>query len=99
MLDDVLQRGLPVAACTIYEPRFPEQERRRIAATALAVLNDAITREAFVRDVDCIDLRVLFSEDVDFANPIEPSVRGGEKIAQAILTFVSGTAGPRVIAR
>jgi hypothetical protein len=42
------------------------------AATALTPLNDAITREAFPRSIDCIDLRILCDDDRDFANPIEP---------------------------
>jgi GDSL-like Lipase/Acylhydrolase family len=100
MLDEVLKRRLHTAVCTIYEPRFPEPPRRRLGATALTVLNDAITREGFARGVDCVDLRVLCNEDADFANPIEPSVRGGEKIARAILAFVGeDRRGPRVIAR
>ena len=101
MLDQVLQRRLPLAVCTIYEARFPEAVTRRLAATALTALNDAITREAFARDVDCIDLRILCDDDRDFANPIEPSVHGGAKIAKAILTFATSSAAPypRVIAR
>jgi hypothetical protein len=39
---------------------------------------DAITREAFARNIDCIDLRILCNYDRDFANPIEPSVHGGK---------------------
>jgi hypothetical protein len=101
MLDQVLQRRLPLAGCTIYEARFPEPVTRRLAATALTALNDAITREAFARNVDCIDLRILCDDDRDFANPIEPSVHGGAKIANAILHFAAPSAAsyPRVIAR
>ena len=101
MLDQVSQRKLPVAVCTIYEARFPEPATRRLAATALTALNDAITREAFARNLDCIDLRILCDDDRDFANPIEPSVHGGAKIAKAILTFATLSAAPypRVIAR
>ena len=101
MIDEVLQHRLPTAVCTIYEPRFPEPPRRRLAATALTALNDAITREAFARGIDCIDLRVLCNEDRDFANPIEPSVHGGAKIARAILAFAAKdeSAVSRVIAR
>jgi GDSL-like Lipase/Acylhydrolase family len=101
MLDQVLQRRLPLAVCTIYEARFPEPVTRRLAATALTALNDAITREAFARNVDCIDLRILCDDDRDFANPIEPSVHGGAKIANAILHFAAPSAAsyPRVIAR
>jgi lysophospholipase L1-like esterase len=66
MLDRLLALRLPVAICTIYEPRYPEAIRRRLAATALTALNDAITREAFTRKIDCIDLRVLCDDDADF---------------------------------
>jgi lysophospholipase L1-like esterase len=101
MLDEVLQHRLPLAVCTIYEARFPEPITRRLAATALTALNDAITREAFARNVDCIDLRILCDDDRDFANPIEPSVHGGAKIASAIRSFAAAGASPypRVIAR
>jgi lysophospholipase L1-like esterase len=87
MLDEVHSRGIPVAVCTIYEGRFPEPVRRRVAATALTILNDAITREAFARNLTLIDLRVIFDRDEDYANPVEPSVRGGEKLARAIARF------------
>lgn len=92
-LDAVLLRGLPTAACTIYEGRFPEPALRRIAATALTTLNDAITREAFARGIPLIDLRVLCNDDADFANPIEPSVQGGRKIAAAIAAFLRTSSG------
>ncbi len=101
MLDQALGLRLPLAVCTIYEPRFPEPMQRRLAATALTALNDGITREAFVRVVDCIDLRLVCDDDRDFANPIEPSVHGGAKITGAIVRFATGQAAqsPRVIAR
>ena len=101
MRDQVLNHRLPFAVCTIYEPRFPEPLRRRLAATALTALNDAITREAFARKIDCIDLRLICDDDRDFANPIEPSVHGGAKIARAIIRFASADEAhrPRVITR
>ena len=40
MLDDVTARGLPVAVCTIYDPRFPDAKQRRVAAIGLSVFND-----------------------------------------------------------
>jgi hypothetical protein len=97
MLERVAARKVKVAACTIYDPRFPEPERRALAATALSVLNDVITREVFRRSLTLIDLRVLLGDDSDFANPIEPSARGGMKLAGAIKRFVEGEAGARVL--
>jgi hypothetical protein len=83
MLDRVLAQGLPTAVCTIYDtqPSGPDQ---RILKAALALFNDRITRAAFSRGLPLIDLRLICSDDSDYANPIEPSVRGGEKIAGAI---------------
>src|SRR6266487_446492 len=49
MLGRALAGALPTAVCTIYEPRFPQPARRKVAATALTLLNDRITREAFSR--------------------------------------------------
>jgi lysophospholipase L1-like esterase len=83
MLDRVLAQGRPTAVCTIYDtpPSGPDQ---RILKAALALFNDRITRAAFSRGLPLIDLRLICSDDSDYANPIEPSVRGGEKIAGAV---------------
>jgi len=102
MLDVVLAVGRPTALCTIYDPRYPDVQRRRLSTTALALLNDVITREAFARGLSLIDLRVLCNEDADFANPIEPSVQGGHKISDAIVAFLripNDLQGSRVVAR
>jgi hypothetical protein len=89
MADAVLARGLPTAFCTIYDtpPSNPDQ---RLIRTALALFNDEIARAAFSRGLALIDLRLICSEDEDYANPIEPSVRGGEKIAAAVAAWASG---------
>jgi hypothetical protein len=89
MLDRVLAHGLPTAVCTIYDTRIPEP-RWRLIVTALSVFNDVITRAAFARALPVIDLRLICDQDEDYANPIEPSVRGGEKIAAAIAGLVIG---------
>ncbi|WP_034658089.1 SGNH/GDSL hydrolase family protein [Chelativorans sp. J32] len=89
MLDGVQRRDLPTALCTIYDARFPDPQRRRLAATALTTFNDVITRAAFSRGLPVIDLRLVCDDDADFANPIEPSVRGGAKIASAIAALIA----------
>jgi hypothetical protein len=45
-----------------------------------------------------IDLRLVCTEPADYANPIEPSSRGGEKIAQAIMRSL-GLAAPTEASR
>ena len=97
MLDAALARGLPTAICTIYDANYPEPDRRVIVA-ALALFNDAITRAAFARGLSLIDLRLICDRPEDYANPIEPSVRGGAKIAAAIASLQDVQSRPRVIA-
>jgi lysophospholipase L1-like esterase len=89
MLDRAQAHGLPVAVCTIYDGRLPDPRRRRQAVIALTALNDCITRQTFARALPLIDLRLICDQDEDYANPIEPSVRGGQKIAGAISAFVT----------
>ncbi|HEX8361582.1 MAG TPA: SGNH/GDSL hydrolase family protein [Longimicrobium sp.] len=89
MLGEVLARGLPTAVCTVYNPRFPDPEERRYAALGLAVFNDAILRVAVQAGVPVLELRSICGSDEDFANPIEPSVRGGEKMVAAISTLLA----------
>jgi lysophospholipase L1-like esterase len=90
MLDALLARRLPTAVCTIYNPRFPDPQRQKLAVTALCIFNDAITRAAFARGLPLLDLRLICDDERDYANPIEPSARGGAKIAAAIKRVVTG---------
>jgi len=89
MLDGVLRVRRPTAVCTIYEPRFPDARLQRLGVTALSLFNDCITREAFARGLPLLDLRLICDRDEDYANPIEPSVKGGDKIAAAIVRAVA----------
>jgi hypothetical protein len=89
MLQSVLSLKKPTAVCTIYYPRIPEPFTQKIAVAALATFNDVIIRHAFLACVPLIDLRLVCDEDSDYANEIEPSEKGGGKIANAIARLVS----------
>jgi hypothetical protein len=89
MLAEILDRKLPTALCTIYEPRFPEPRLQRTAVTALKLFNDTIIREAFGRGLPLLDLRIICDRAEDYANPIEPSVQGGAKIAAAVANLIA----------
>ena len=94
MLNEVLARELPTAICTIYYPRFPDPTLQTIAVTALTVFNDCIIRAALVHRLPLLDLRFVCTEEWDYADPIEPSARGGEKISRAIAEMLQhGFAG------
>ncbi|HLE25828.1 MAG TPA: SGNH/GDSL hydrolase family protein [Thermodesulfobacteriota bacterium] len=85
MLKTVLSCNLPTAICSIYYPRFPDPALQRVAIVGLSVFNDCIIYETFRFRLPLIDLRLICNEDRDYANEIEPSVHGGEKITDAIL--------------
>jgi hypothetical protein len=90
MLGELLQLRLKTAVCTIYDavPGLrPELQ------TAHAIFNDTITREAAAAATPFIDLRQACVAPSDFSeiSPIEPSVVGGWKIAQAIGCWLSLT--------
>ena len=88
LLAEVLAQGLPTAICTVYYPRFPDAALQKVAVAGLTVFNDCIVRAAFTHGLPLLDLRSICTEETDYANSIEPSARGGEKIARAIVEFV-----------
>jgi hypothetical protein len=61
---------------------------QKVAVAGLTVFNDSIVRAAFVHGIPLLDLRFFCNEGGDYPNPIEPSARGGQKIARAIVEFV-----------
>ena len=82
-----------VFICTIYNGNLGA-ELHRAATAAIAIFNDAITRAARAQAWPVIELRDLFTSAADYANPIEPSVQGGAKIAQAITRLVAASPTP-----
>lgn len=85
-----LKPGLPLVLCNIYHGNFPEPQYRQQIAIALAAFNDVIVRTAGGHRLSVLDLRQICNEPRDYANPIEPSSRGGEKIARAIADSITG---------
>lgn len=90
MLDTIMEHRVPTALCTIYDARFPDPREQRLIVAGLTLFNDVITREAFARRLPLVDMRLICNEPDDYANPIEPSMKGGEKIAAVIAQVVAG---------
>jgi hypothetical protein len=86
-----LQRKLPLLICTIYNGNFPDPAYRQRVAFALSGFNDAIIRTAIDHRLRVLDLRLLCRLPEDYANAIEPSSVGGDKIARAIVQTVAQT--------
>jgi lysophospholipase L1-like esterase len=83
MIQGVLASGLPTSVCTVYDaiPILGPAER-----AALAGFNDTISRATVRAGVPLIDLREICTAADDYSplSPIEPSVVGGAKVADAI---------------
>lgn len=78
--------------CTVYEGDLERSsEFREILNSSkimIAVLNDIINKTASRYNADILELRNIFTSPEDFANPIEPSHIGGEKLAKKIIEWV-----------
>jgi hypothetical protein len=85
MLRKVRARTPQALVCTIYNANFGDTHLQLITGTALAVFNDVIIRAAWAAACPIIELRTVCDEPEDYANQIEPSARGSDKIAAAVL--------------
>jgi hypothetical protein len=86
----VVALGHPTVVCSIYNGAL-EPGRAAIARLGVALFNDVILRTAMQLGLDILELRAVCTEPADYANPIEPSVQGGLKIARAIARVVGAT--------
>ena len=86
----------PALVFTIYNPAFhhydetefmsPYQEACEVTVN---IFNDIIQRLILKKGFEVLELRALFTEKNDYANSIEPSHQGGEKIAKFITNWLS----------
>jgi hypothetical protein len=82
--------GLDTTVCTIYNGAL-DATQATAARMALTVFDDVILRTVDFR-LRVIELRSICTEPADYANPIEPSARGGMKIARAVARAVGAMA-------
>ena len=73
-----------VVLCTVYWGNF-EPDFARVAKVAVAPFNDVIIRAAVEFNLTVVELRLVCNSPADYANAIEPSSIGGEKIAAAVM--------------
>jgi hypothetical protein len=89
MLRALTSLAKPAAVCTVYDavPGLVSE-----AVTLLSLFNDVIVREAARERLPVLDLRLVCDEPADYSvvSPIEPSERGGMKIAKRVAYAVTG---------
>ncbi|MCS5622869.1 MAG: SGNH/GDSL hydrolase family protein [Candidatus Marinimicrobia bacterium] len=105
MLENALSLNIPTTICTIYKPCFyhPDMSRvgsyvgngvsntdlQNVSVTALAAFNDVILQEAVTTGIPLMDLRVMYDNVADYANPIEPSTIGGRKMVSVMESIIN----------
>jgi len=94
VLEALVHLGRNAKVCTIYNGNLEGNEGRR-ARIALMMFNDVILRSALAAGLDVIDMRLVCTEPEDFVNAIEPSSKGGRKIAEAIANALGAKDAPR----
>jgi len=78
--------------CTVYEGNLNSDIFYRDISFAsmamVSMLNDIIFSIGATYNVDVLELRNIFTEKEDYANPIEPSHIGGKKLASRIIDWI-----------
>ena len=81
-----------VLVMTIYNPSFQRDPAmahlQRSCEMVVGMFNDIIQQLVRQQGKDLLELRDIFVEESDYANPIEPSHLGGGKLADAIIEWV-----------
>jgi hypothetical protein len=97
LLNAATKIGRPISISTIYYPNFAQESVQKVTKAALASFNDVIVSLGAKFEVPILDLRLICTAPSDYANEIEPSGTGGEKIAAAIVRMlkrrISGETG------
>lgn len=87
----------PCLVMTIYNPSFHKDPAmahlQRSCEMVVGMFNDIIQRLVCQHGKDLLELRNIFVDEKDYANPIEPSHAGGGKLADAILGWAEKTKG------
>jgi hypothetical protein len=76
-----LESGLPTVVCTLVPSRHQDPLHQRVAATALAIFNDRILRQAVAASLSVVDLRIVCDEESDYATETLLSRTGVRKVA------------------
>ena len=81
--------------CTVYEGDLGRTDEFRDVLDSSKIMvssfNDTVYKTASKYNADVLELRHIFTSPEDYANPIEPSHVGGEKLAQAIMVWIQKT--------
>ena len=95
ILEHLKQYDAKVLLCTVYEGDLESDlllaEYDKAGQAMLKMHNDTVYYLASKFEVDVLELRNIFTNKEDYANPIEPSHIGGGKLAKAIIQWMKSS--------
>jgi len=95
ILEHLSNYDAKVLLCTVYEGDLKSDvmlaQFDKAGQAMLKMHNDTVYYLASKFDVDVLELRNIFTNKEDYANPIEPSHIGGEKLAKAIIQWMKNS--------
>ena len=62
---------------------------KNLSEMMVSSFNDIVYKTAMKYKADVLELRHIFVSPEDYANPIEPSHSGGEKLAKEIIKWIN----------
>lgn len=77
--------SMGIVMCTLYNPCFEPynfQVNQKAANMGVALYNHTLLRISARHRIPVVDLRALCTDTDEFANPIEPSTKGGGRRSQ-----------------
>ena len=96
MVCKVLSHGVPLIICNVYAPNHDASNiavmgpgARVVASIGVRLINGVIASTARKHRLPLLDLFSAFNQTKDYANPIEPSVWGGDKISNNIIAALT----------
>ena len=95
ILEQLSQYDSKVLLCTVYEGDLKSDvllaDYDKAGQAMLKMHNDTVYYLASKFEVDVLELRNIFTNKEDYANPIEPSHIGGEKLAKEIIQWIKNS--------
>ena len=95
ILEHLSNYDAKVLLCTVYEGDLKSDvmlaQFDKAGQAMLKMHNDTVYYLASKFEVDVLELRNIFTNKEDYANPIEPSHIGGEKLAKAIIQWMKNS--------
>ena len=95
IIEELSSQRANLLICTVYEGDLGRTDEFRDISDSSKIMvssfNDMVYKTANKYNADVLELRHIFTSSEDYANPIEPSHIGGEKLAQSIVQWIRST--------